>query len=273
LKLDLELYIRGHPNDVGLTKVATFNIIIIKNLNRKTFLITSLGFLGWRDLAQSKIQKIYSISELTGKGLTDLYSLKIPLLKTVAKAFLEMQNEAKKENISIEIVSGYRSYNKQKTIWNRKFNSNAINGLKIQKNIKKIIEYSTIPGTSRHHWGTDIDLIDGSKTKEGDVLITKKFNEKGTYWELKKWMDKNAENFGFVLAYTNDPGRKGFNYEPWHYSFAPISVPMLKSYLDLNLKEVLITSGLEGKEYLSHDFISKYIDEHILGINHILKSF
>ena len=26
--------------------------------------------------------------------------------------------------------------------------------------IDKIIEYSTLPGTSRHHWGTDIDIID-----------------------------------------------------------------------------------------------------------------
>lgn len=242
-------------------------------MNRKTFLIASLGFLGWRNLAQSKIQKIYSISELTGKGPIDLYSLKIPLLKPVAKAFLEMQKEAKKDDISIEIVSAYRSYNKQKAIWNRKFNSNAVNGFKIQQNIKKIIEYSTIPGTSRHHWGTDIDLIDGSKIKEGDVLIAEKFDEKGTYWELKKWMDKNAKNFGFVLPYTNDSSRKGFNYEPWHYSYAPISIPMLKSYLDINFNEVLITSGLEGKEHLSPDFFLNYIEEHVLGVNHILKSF
>ena len=41
--------------------------------------------------------------------------------------------------------------------------------------IDKIIEYSTLPGTSRHHWGTDIDIIDAEPPEEGDVLLPKNF--------------------------------------------------------------------------------------------------
>ena len=52
-------------------------------------------------------------------------------------------------------------------------------GLSPEENIQKIIEYSTLPGTSRHHWGTEIDIIDGTIQSQGDVLLAEKFHEGG----------------------------------------------------------------------------------------------
>jgi LAS superfamily LD-carboxypeptidase LdcB len=200
-----------------------------------------------------------------------LYSNTIPLALEAGNAFEKMQLKAKKDGILLEIVSGYRSYDRQKSIWNRKFKSNQEKGLTPENNILKIIEYSTIPGTSRHHWGTDVDIIDGAKPKEGDVLVSNKFHGKGPYAELKKWMEQHAESFGFYLPYTRSIDRKGFYYEPWHYSFAPLSIPILKSYLQLDLNEVLITEGLEGRAYLSSEFMSRYLKHNILGIAAALK--
>ena len=111
--------------------------------------------------------------ELLGKANPEFYNKKIPMIKEAGEAFVNMKKEALKEGIKIEIVSGFRSYNRQKQIWNRKFRINKMNGLSPQQNILKIIEYSTLPGTSRHHWGTDIDIIDGNKTVSGDVLLEK----------------------------------------------------------------------------------------------------
>ena len=62
--------------------------------------------------------------------------------------FKQMQNDAKKDGIEIEIVSGYRSYQKQKNIWNYKYNKNFKKGIFGIKNINRIIQYSTLPGTS-----------------------------------------------------------------------------------------------------------------------------
>ena len=220
-------------------------------------------------IAQEKTQ--YNEMELLGKVIPEFYSEKIPLIKKAGKAFMNMQKEALKEGIKIEIVSGFRSYNRQKEIWNRKFKFNKMNGLKPKQNLLKIIEYSTLPGTSRHHWGTDIDVVDANKIKNGDLLLEENFHGNGPYVKLREWMDINAKKFGFYRPYDDNPKRKGFKYEPWHYSYAPISIPMLKAYKKLKLKDQLVQKDLEGHQYINRDFLAKYKKEHILGISNYLK--
>lgn len=240
-------------------------------MNRRLFISTSLGLMTLPTWSQTFKADPFSREFLLGMEELSLYSNTIPLALEAGNAFEKMQLKAKKDGILLEIVSGYRSYDRQKSIWNRKFKSNQEKGLTPENNILKIIEYSTIPGTSRHHWGTDVDIIDGAKPKEGDVLVSNKFHGKGPYAELKKWMEQHAESFGFYLPYTRSIDRKGFYYEPWHYSFAPLSIPILKSYLQLDLNEVLITEGLEGRAYLSSEFMSRYLKHNILGIAAALK--
>ena len=145
--------------------------------------------------------------------------------------FKQMQNDAKKDGIEIEIVSGYRSYQKQKNIWNYKYNKNFKKGIFGIKNINRIIQYSTLPGTSRHHWGTDIDVIDKRFTPKGDLLIEKNYSENGIYSQLYRWMKKNSKNYGFYLVYDDSPKRKGFKFEPWHYSYKPLSEIFLKRFI------------------------------------------
>ena len=158
-------------------------------------------------IAQEKIQ--YNMMELLGKANPEFYNEKIPMIKEAGEAFVNMQKEALKEGIKIEIVSGFRSYNRQKQIWNRKFRFNKMNGLSPKQNLLKIIEYSTLPGTSRHHWGTDIDIIDGNKIVSGDLLLEENFHGDGPYVKLRKWMDINAKRFGFYRAYDKNSKRSG----------------------------------------------------------------
>ena len=242
-------------------------------MNRRNFLFTSFGLASTPFWANSLPKNPYSTEMLLGMGELPLYKKSIPLAKKAGKAFEKMQKAAKKEGVVLEIVSGYRSYDRQKAIWNRKYKANETAGLSPEQNIKKIIEYSTLPGTSRHHWGTDVDIVDGSKPKVGDVLVAEKFHNKGPYIQLKKWMDQHAKKFGFYLPYTQNPNRKGFYYEPWHYSYAPLSISLLKSYTSLDLNKVLITEGLEGSAHLNFEFITTYYKENILGIAAELKNF
>lgn len=240
-------------------------------MNRRNFLSTSVGLISLSSWSKNIKKEKYSTELLLGMGKLPLYSNLIPLAIEAGKAFEKMQNQAKKEGIILEIVSGYRSYARQKSIWNRKYKSNEALGFSPKNNIQKIIEYSTLPGTSRHHWGTDMDIIDGSKSKEGDVLITEKFHGKGPYVKLRKWMEQYAESYGFYLPYTQTTNRKGFYYEPWHYSYAPLSISFLKSYTELDLNKVLVNEDLEGSNYLTSQFISLYLEENILGIADSLK--
>ena len=133
--------------------------------------------------------------------------------------------------------------------------------------IDKIIEYSTIPGTSRHHWGTDVDLIDASKPAEGDVLDPDKFLEGGPFADFLQWMQARSQDFGFYLVYTNNAKRRGFKYEPWHYSYAPLSIPMLSQYRGINLVKLMEKEDFLGAEHFTTGFLRTYFTDNILDIN------
>ena len=84
---------------------------------------------------------------------------------------------------------------------------------------------------------------------------------------MKKWMDKNSKSFGFYLVYTKNTDRKGFKYEPWHYSFATLSKPMLKDYLELDHVKLILSDDLKGSDLLGYEFLKNYIRSHVMGIN------
>jgi len=75
----------------------------------------------------------------------------------------------------------------------------------------------------------------------------------------------------FFLVYDNNPERKGFKYEPWHYSYKSISKPMLKEFLAVDFVIFLHNNDIAGSYLLSGDFLKKYISEQILDINLNLK--
>jgi len=196
----------------------------------------------------------------------------IKLEKNTFDAFNKMQIAAKEDGIDLKIVSAYRGYDRQKLIWNTKFKKFTTEfKLKPSQAVYEIIRFSTIPGTSRHHWGTEIDIIDNNYPDEEDVLIAKKFEKGGIFFKVKNWLNLNSEKFGFYITYNNDPNRKGFEHEPWHYSYAPISKKMLLLFLKSDLKKFIKKGEIKGSEYFTDDFLEKYKKEYILDINKNLK--
>ncbi|WP_245833518.1 M15 family metallopeptidase [Nonlabens spongiae] len=203
-------------------------------------------------------------------GKADLGNKSIPL--EVQKAFDEMRAAAIKDGINLTIVSGYRSYERQEQIWNRKWKRYEKQSLNPEQIFDKIVEYSTVPGTSRHHWGTDLDIIDSSASYSGDVLVPKKFHGDGPFCKMKDWMDQNAGKYGFALVYTMNEQRPGFKYEPWHWSYVPLSRKRYQQYLsNINLKQFLRIQDILGMDQVSDERIKKYLEEHLQGINSNLK--
>ncbi|MBT8271760.1 MAG: M15 family metallopeptidase [Bacteroidia bacterium] len=208
-----------------------------------------------------------SYDELIGKGTPNLQGNGYKLRTEVNDAFLSMVKEAKTSGIDIRCVSGYRSFNRQKAIWERKYRKYRADGLKPEKAIRKIIEYSTIPGTSRHHWGTDLDLVDGNFIDTPNLLSESNFEKGKPFHKLKIWLDENAGNYGFYEVYTNDPERKGFKYEPWHFSYKALAVDYLKQYKKLDVLSILQSEEVKGSNHFTAAFISEYIEQNILDIN------
>lgn len=212
-------------------------------------------------------ERDFTLEELTGRADIDLYGEGIQLRKEAHDAFVEMKKAAYQDGITIEVASSYRSYERQRAIFERKYMAFTEEGMEPLEAIDKIVEYSTIPGTSRHHWGTDADLIDSSKPTEGDVLVPEKFEAGGPFEDFKQWMDQHSEDYGFYLVYTDNPRRRGFKYEPWHYSYAPLSVPMLTSFRKMNILRILEKDDFLGSEHLTTGFIRTYVTDNILDIN------
>ncbi|WP_394751130.1 M15 family metallopeptidase [Spongiimicrobium salis] len=220
------------------------------------------------NLIMAKTQDYYTSMELMGKGDIELFGKDINLRKEAHDAYLAMKKAAFADGVFIEIVSSFRSFDRQEAIWEGKYlRYTDEDGMSPLNAIDKIIEYSTIPGTSRHHWGTDIDITDGSKKVSGDILVPEKFGEGGPFEDLKKWMDKNANSHGFYMVYTDNPKRKGFKYEPWHYSYAPLSKPMLKQFRKKNILRLLQLEDFMGCEHFTTGFVRTYIQNNILDIN------
>lgn len=235
-------------------------------MNRSEFITTAVGLLALSKINANQL-KNYDPQLLIGKGKPKLLGATHQMLPEVYTSLQKMVKSANNDGIQIKVVSAYRSYDRQKAIWNRKYTHLRNEGVEGINAINKIIEYSTIPGTSRHHWGTDIDIIDGSKPEEGDVLVTKKFHGNGPYCSLREWMEANGHKFGFLRPYTQDPGRSGFLYEPWHYSYAKIAKAMLNTYLKLNITSLIKDSDLLGSHLLDSEFINAYVNTHVLGID------
>ncbi len=209
-----------------------------------------------------------TVDELTGKTRNSTGSIQLE----TEKAFEKMRQAALKEGISITIVSGYRSYERQRQIWNRKYDTYRAQGLTPLEAFDKVVQYSTVPGTSRHHWGTDIDIIDGAITTTGDVLVPEKFYGTGAYNKMKNWLDMNASGYGFEMAYPKDDNRPGFNHEPWHWSYAPLSRKRYNDYLQqIQLVPFLRSQQISGMKEIPDERLLRYLEEHIKGINPSLK--
>ena len=217
----------------------------------------------------SEATQTYTRDQLIGKGNPDIVgeSYTSKMHKEAKAAFLLMKTEAAKVGIQIEVVSAYRSFQRQKEIYEGKYKRLTESGIAPSEVIEKIIEYSTIPGTSRHHWGTDIDIIDANAPRPKNVLQAEHFHGNGPFCKLKDWLNEHASSFGFFEVYTDNAKRKGFKYEPWHFSFAAISKPMLEAYQKLNVKQILLEEKIMGASHFSDSFISKYRTENILDIN------
>ncbi|MEE8192443.1 MAG: M15 family metallopeptidase, partial [Gemmatimonadales bacterium] len=103
----------------------------------------------------------------------DAELLGVPVHRDVVMPLHQLRDAAGKAGFDLQMLSGFRSFEQQLSIWNRKalgklavLDSNAV-PLDIEKLSEKelvfaILRWSALPGASRHHWGTDLDVYDAN---------------------------------------------------------------------------------------------------------------
>lgn len=175
--------------------------------------------------------------------------------KMTYQAFLKMREAAALDGIKLVVTSASRNFWVQRYIWEQKWQKSDISsGVERAKNI---LRYNSMCGTSRHHWGTDLD-----------------FNSpKLEYWEGEEgkktyeWLCENAGEFGFYQPYTakGEAGsglrESGYNEEKWHWSYYPLANEYMKRYRELITDEDL--TGFLGSQYVTQ---LNVIRDYVFGV-------
>src|SRR5574344_1087163 len=196
-------------------------------------------------------------------GLDESHLVQLPdsphrLLPATAQAFCQMQQAARADGLDLALASSYRSFARQQLIWDEKFQGlrpvldEQSKPLDIRTwgdlaRIKAILRWSALPGTSRHHWGSDMDVYSPSLLPAGASLRLEPWEyEAGGYFaELSHWLTHNMARFGFYRPFADDQG--GVAIEPWHLSHGTDSIRMAALLTPETLSQALRHSTLAGK--------------------------
>ncbi len=158
--------------------------------------------------------------------------------------------------IKIWVRSSTRNFTDQKSIWERKWRSGKYGkkGERPDMIAGNILRYSSMPGTSRHHWGTDFDLNN----------LTNSYFSRGEGKIIYTWLRKNAGEYGFCQPYT--AGRKeGYNEERWHWSYIPLARIYLREWNIIYSKNKELFAG-EGS-FLGSGNSSRLAPVYVNSIN------
>jgi LAS superfamily LD-carboxypeptidase LdcB len=145
--------------------------------------------------------------------------------------FLKLKESAAQDDINIFVLSSFRSFNDQLSIWNKKARGErtllddnheplVFKDLSPTEIVFAILRWSALPGASRHHWGTDFDIVDKNTWPQGHEvqLIESEFVSGGPFEKLNLWLEEkiNDQSFHFYRPYEIDHG--GIGAEKWHLS-------------------------------------------------------
>lgn len=175
-------------------------------------------------------------------------------------AFKKMHAAAQKAGIRLKIISAARAYAQQKSIWEAKWTGKRkVEGKNLSKAIPaikeralKILEFSSMPGTSRHHWGTDIDIN----------ALTDAYFLQGKGKKEYAWLVANAQHFGFYQPYTRKGSQRpnGYEEEKWHWSYLPLAQPFLKKYQErISLDQIANLDFKGAKSAIPINVIQHYV--------------
>lgn len=176
---------------------------------------------------------------LLGLDQSGLVAMGKALLRPeVARAFERLADAARVVGFELAIASAFRDFNRQLLIWNRKACGELVvrddqdcavpmQTLSVEEQLTCILRFSALPGASRHHWGTDLDVYDAAAMPEGYTLqlTPSEAAPDGLFGALHAWLDeriRTGTSFGFYRPYDEDRG--GVAVERWHLSYAPLAV-------------------------------------------------
>lgn len=177
--------------------------------------------------------------------------------------------------LDLRVASGFRSFERQLAIWNAKARGARpvlddrgqpldLGLLDDRARMHAILRWSALPGASRHHWGTDIDVWDAAAVPADYrlQLVAEEYAPGGPFFALHTWLAAELTgDAGFSRPYAVDRG--GVAPEPWHLSFAPLAREFAARLSPRLLREVIAAADIELKAViLDHldEICARYLD-------------
>ena len=208
--------------------------------------------------------------ELTGRARTHIEQIdepRVALHREVVEPFRALREAAARDGLDLMPFSAFRDFNQQVEIWNRKFRGERPlydragkerehAALTEAELVEAILVWSAVPGASRHHWGSEIDVYDRAAMPEGYrvQLLPEEYARGGVFERLAQWMNENLAGFDFYRPYDEDRG--GVYPEPWHISYAPVSSAALSA-----LTPEVIARALRGEPVLGKELVLQRLPE------------
>lgn len=206
-------------------------------------------------------QTLVNALELTGRARSHIVQLDDPrcaLHRDVVQPFLALRASAAREGIDLRPYSAFRDFDTQVLIWNRKWRGEralldrdgrplAHASLNDEQLIDAILGWSALPGASRHHWGSEIDVYDAAAIAPDYrvQLVAEEYAAGGPFAQLAAWLDAHLADYGFFRPYDADRG--GVHPEPWHISFAAVAQAALHALTPALLAQAIAASDMLGK--------------------------
>jgi LAS superfamily LD-carboxypeptidase LdcB len=157
-------------------------------------------------------------------------------------AFDRLTKRAAAAGFDLRVASAFRDYDRQTEIINQKWIGarpvKDVVGLPLSREnvsdlewLEAILRFSALPGTSRHHWGTDLDIWDAAAVcvDYQPALEPSEYEQDGVFAEMNFWLDaliSEDDAEGFYKPYNTDYG--GVAPEAWHISYRPVASALQK---------------------------------------------
>jgi D-alanyl-D-alanine carboxypeptidase len=156
-----------------------------------------------------------------------------PVDARIAEPLAAFALGCKEAGLPVYLSSGYRSYNEQNYLFQRKVGQGYSED-----------EAATIvarPGTSEHQTGLACDITDYYHELKDSSL-----EQTATY----QWLREHCAEYGFVVRYPADKSGSadsvtGIIYEPWHFRYVGVEAARYMTENNLCLEEFLSLYGVE----------------------------
>lgn len=140
----------------------------------------------------------------------------------IYQPLMEMLDAATEAGVGPIVVSGYRTQEKQQSLYDEKINEFLGEGFSREEAIAQAQQWVSVPGTSEHQTGLAVDI-------------------NGMIWDVYPWLAENSYKYGFILRYPEDKTDiTGTQHERWHFR-----------YVGLDAAAEIYSRGLCLEEYLN----------------------